>query len=77
MVKLTNVINKEQGDKVKEILEAIDTYMNIKVLVCPIGGSMDVWAETMYDCSEDDFKEFLLMVLTDALIGGRGEINNG
>lgn len=76
-VLLTNVIKKEQGEEIKKIIESIDTYMDIKVLICPAGGSMDIWAETMYETTEEEFTSFLLMVLTDALIGGRGEINRG
>jgi len=47
------MMSKEQGEKIKEKLEG-KTYMNFRILVCPSGGSFEVFAETNYDGKKDD-----------------------
>lgn len=62
-IKLTNVCYADSPvvGRLKRILS--QTYMQFRVLVCAVGGSFDVMAETDYDASEDEIREFLLFVL--------------
>ena len=62
-IKLTNVCHADSPtvDRLKRILGR--TYMNFRILICPVGGSFDVLAETDYVIPEDDVKDFLLFVL--------------
>lgn len=63
-VKLTNVISQDSPAvyRLRRILHG-KTYMNFRVLVCPIGGSFDVLAETDYDAPEEEVKDFLIFIL--------------
>ena len=47
------MMSKEQGEQIKAKLEG-KTYMNFRILVCPAGGSFEVFAETNYDGKKDD-----------------------
>lgn len=62
-IKLTNVCHADSPtvDRLKRILGR--TYMQFRILVCPVGGSFDVLAETDYDAPEGEVKDFLLFAL--------------
>lgn len=63
-VKLTNVTKKDSPtvDRLRLLLEG-KSYMKFRLLVCPVGGSFDVLAETDYDTTKDEVKDFLLFLL--------------
>ena len=64
-VQIGNTSSKDsiEADKIFRALEG-KTYMNFHVGFAPIGGSFDIWVESKYDCSESEFKDFVLFYLT-------------
>jgi len=69
MIEVANVVSEDSPivDKLKNLLEG-RTYMKFQILVCPIGGSFAVYAETYADCeTEETVRDFLIGVLVRAL----------
>lgn len=66
-IQLANVTSKDSPtiERLNRILHG-KTYMNFNIVVCPAGGSFDVLAETNYDASEEEVRDFLLFVLASA-----------
>jgi len=67
-VELTNVSSKDSPvvDRLRNLLEG-NTYMGFRILVCPVGGSCDVLAETDYTDDVNEVKDFLLDVLASRI----------
>lgn len=65
-IKLTNVTRKDSPvlDRLNRVLGG--TYMKFEITATPVGGSFDVFAETDYDASEEEVKDFILFVLASA-----------
>lgn len=65
-----NVSSKDSPQAAK-IYYALNgyTYMNFQVRFVPIGGSFDIWVESEYDCSESEFRDFLLSYMTNQIMG--------
>jgi len=65
--KLTNVITQAAADAISEALHG-ETYMDLQVLLCPAGGSWDVWVETEYfDKLDEDDEELSHETQTEEL----------
>jgi len=57
---------KELGQNLVEKLNG-QTYMNFEILVCPIGGSYAVMAQSFYDGTVDEILGMFLFVMATEL----------
>lgn len=70
MTKLDNVSRREDATPLETLLNG-KTYLNLEVLVCPVGGSFDVLAQTLRpETSEEELRETVLSFLTSAVLLG-------
>ena len=59
-------MTREAGNKLAEKLNG-QTYMNFEILVCPIGGSYAVMAQSFYDGTADEILGMFLFVMATEL----------
>lgn len=71
-IKLTNVIRESDASPLIAAIDKQTSYMQFRVLVCPVGGSFDVVAETDYTDSEAEASSMLLYLLADLVRKGAG-----
>lgn len=63
-IKINNVAYRERAQPLIDALEG-QTYMKLRVELCPVGGSFDVNVTTRRaDTSEKELTEMVLMVLS-------------
>lgn len=69
MIHLTTTFEASKANGIKAILDG-QTFYNVRIVICPTPGGLEIYAETFHveGHTEDEFKEMLLMVLTDELI---------
>ena len=53
-------------DQIKARIEAM-SYNKFEILICPIGGSVQVWAETSYKGSKDSILGSLLSIMATSI----------
>lgn len=69
-VKIHNVSHRADADLLVRLLQG-RTYMELKVVVCPIGGSFDVLVQTArLDTSKKELTDMVLGVLCHHVLGG-------
>lgn len=68
MISLGANFEKEDGEKIKARLHG-KSYMNFEVLVCPVGGSFEIFVQTDYEESRVEILEFLVGLMACELVG--------
>jgi len=59
-------MTEPQAKKIKARIEAM-SYNKFEILICPIGGSVQVWAETSYKGSKDSILGSLLSIMATSI----------
>lgn len=69
-IKITNVTSEGRALPLVRCLEG-RSYMDLRVVLAPAGGSFDVWAGTSRpDTTEDELREMILELLAQRVMAG-------
>ena len=75
MTKIDNLFSRESAErKVARLEELIgSTFYNFEFLICPAGGSFDLFVQSDYDFDGQDAEKDLLAAFTFCLVSGIGQ----